>query len=117
MALVVVLWLVDCDNDCDNNCNDDDNDDANEEAPPLLAVAAAGADNGSVDFFIALYNVLVDFLALLFNVGNQRLLLLYDLVEILEQLSKLNHLSLDILNCLVALLDIAESGASLATAV
>lgn len=94
--------------DNDNN-NDDDNDDEedNEEAPPLLAVAAAGFLNGSTNLVVPLYNVVVNLLALLLNVGNKRLLLLDNLVEVLEQLSKLNHLTLDILDSFVALLDVA----------
>jgi hypothetical protein len=94
--------------DNDNN-NDDDNDDEedNEEAPPLLAVAAAGFLNGSTNLVVPLYNVVVNLLALLLDVGNKRLLLLDNLVEVLEQLSKLNHLTLDVLDSFVALLDVA----------
>lgn len=99
----------------DRDGNEDEQDD--KQAPPLLAVAATGLLNGAPDLRVGLYNVLVDFLALLLDVGNERLLLLNDLVEILEELSKLDHLALDVLNGFVSLLDVAEGRGGLTTAV
>jgi hypothetical protein len=84
---------------CDNHSNDDHNNDDkqdNEEAPPLLAVTATRLD------------VVVDFLALLLNVGNERFLLLDDLVKVLEQLGEFDHLTFYVLDGLVALFYIAE---------
>lgn len=104
------LWscsLVDLGNN--NSHNDDDNDDEEDdkEAPPLLAVAAAGLLNGTTNLIVPLNNVLVNLLTLLLDVGNEWLLLLNNLVEVLEQLCKLNHLSLNVLDGFVALLDVA----------
>lgn len=105
---------------CDNNSDDDnDNDDEqnNEQAPPLLAVPAASLLDCAADFGVGLDNVVVNLFALLLDVGDEGLLLLHDLVEILEKLGQLNHLALDVLNGLVALLDVAEGGRGLAAAV
>lgn len=46
--------------------------------------------------------------ALLLDVFDQRLLLHNNLVQVLEQLCKLHHLSLNLLNGLVTFLDISE---------
>lgn len=99
--------LVDLCDDDDDDDNDDDEEENDEEAPPLLAVAAARFVDGSADFRVGLHHVVVDFLALGLDVGHERLLLLHDLVEVLEQLGKLDHLALDVLDGLVPLLDIA----------
>jgi hypothetical protein len=109
--------LVDlCDNNSDND--DDDNDEENDEqAPPLLAVPAARLLDCAADLGVCLDDVFVDLLTLLLDVGDERFLLLHDLVEVLEQLGKFDHLLLDSLNGFVALLDVAESGRGLAAAV
>lgn len=116
-SLCAWLFVVDGNDDGDDDSNDDDDEDADEQAPPLLPVASTRADNRRANLLVTLCYVLADFLALLLNVGDQRLLLLHDLVKVLEELSKLNHLTLNVLNGLVALLDIAEGGAGLAAAV
>jgi hypothetical protein len=115
--LILRLWLVYCDNDTDDHGNDDEDDDHNEEAPPLLAVAGARADDGGANFLVALSDIFADLLALSFDVGNKRLLLLHNLVEVLEELGKLDHLALNVLDGLMALLDVAQGGARLAAAV
>jgi hypothetical protein len=116
-GLVLRLLVVYCDNNTDDHGNDDEDDDHNEEAPPLLAVAGASADDCGADFLVALGDVFADLLALGFNVGNERLLLLHNLVEVLEELGKLDHLALNVLDGLMALLDVAQGGARLAAAV
>jgi len=113
----VCCCLVDL---CDDNSNDDNNDDdeqQNEEAPPLLAVAAAGLDDGAIDFHVGSFDIILDFFALLLNVCDKRLLLLDNLVEVLEQLGKLHHLAFYVLDGFVSLLDVAQGGRGLATAV
>jgi hypothetical protein len=115
--LILRLRLVYCDNDTDDHGNDNKDDDHNEEAPPLLAVAGARADDGGANFLVALSDVFADLLALSFDVGNKRLLLLHNLVEVLEELGKLDHLALNVLDGLMALLDVAQGGARLAAAV
>ena len=70
---------------CDNHSNDDHNNDDkqdNEEAPPLLAVTATRLDDSTINFDVGSLDVVVDFLALLLNVGNERFLLLDDLVKV-----------------------------------
>jgi hypothetical protein len=111
------LWLVDCDDDSDNDRNDDENNDRDEQAPPLLAVAAARRGDCGANLLVAFCDVLADLLALLLNVGDHGLLLLHDLVEVLEELGELDHLTLDVLDRFVALLDVAQGGAGLPTAV
>ena len=59
----------------------------------------------------------MDLLALCFDVLDEGLLLLDNLVEVLEQLGELNHLLLDLLDGLVALLHITEGGRCLTAAV
>lgn len=94
-------------NDSDNDDDDDDEQD-DKQAPPLLAVAAAGLLDGASNFGVGLYYVFVDLFTLLLDVGYKWFLLLNDLIEVLEKLGKLHHLALDVLNCVVSLLDIAE---------
>jgi hypothetical protein len=109
--------LVDLRNDNGDDDNDDDDEEDDEQAPPLLAVAAPCLFDGAADLCVGLDDVLVDLLALLLNVGNEGLLLLHNLIEVLEQLGELDHLALDILDGLVALLDVAEGRRGLAAAV
>jgi hypothetical protein len=111
------LWLVDCDNNSNNDRNDDEDDDRNEQAPPLLAIAAARRGDCGANLLVAFCDILADLLTLLLNVGDEGLLLLHDLVEVLEELGELNHLALDVLDGFVALLDVAQGGAGLAAAV
>ena len=61
--------------------------------------------------------IVVDFLALGFNVGDKGLLLLDNLIKVLKELGKLDHLALDVLDSLVALLDVAQRGRGLAATV
>lgn len=112
-----LLLVVDADHDGHNNSDDDDNDDANEQTPPLLAAGTPCFLDGSTNLGVGLDDVLVNLLALLFNILHQRFLLHNDLVEVLEQLCKLHHLSLNLLNSLVSLLDIPQGRRCLATAV
>lgn len=79
---------------------------ANEQAPPLLAVSAPCLLDSTANLSVGLDNVGVDFLALLLDVLNEGFLLHDDLVQVLEQLCQLDHLSLDLLDGLVALLDV-----------
>lgn len=111
------LLVVDSDDDTDDDGNDNDDEQDDEQAPPLLPVACARTDDRSTDFLVTLCDVLADFLALLLDVGDERLLLLHDLIEVLEELCKLHHLALDVLDGLVALLDVAQGRAGLAAAV
>lgn len=90
---------------------------ADEQAPPLLPVAGARLLDGAANLLVALHHVVVHLLALLLNVLHQRLLLHDDVVEVLEQLRELHHLALDLLDGLVALLDIPEARLGLAAAV
>jgi hypothetical protein len=116
-GLFLRLLVIHSNNNTDDHCNDDNDDEDNEEAPPLLAVAGARADDCGANFLVTLCDVFADLLALGFDVGNERLLLLHNLVEILEELGKLDHLALNVLDGLVALLDVAQGGARLAAAV
>ena len=112
-SLVASSTLVDL---CDNNRNDNDDDDDkqhNKQAPPLLTVPAARLLDRAADLGIRLDDIVVDLLALLLDVRNERFLLLHNLIQVLEQLGKLDHLTLNVLNCFVALFDIAESARSL----
>lgn len=109
--------LGDLGNNNSNDDNDDDDEQDNEQAPPLLAVTAAGLVNGTSNLGIGLYNIFVDLLAFLLDVGNKRFLLLNNLVKVLEELGKLHHLALNVLNGFVALLDVTEGRRGLATAV
>jgi hypothetical protein len=103
-----VFALVDhCDNRGDDG-NDDDDENDDEQAPPLLAVAAPRLFDSATNLCVCLDDVLVDLLAFLLNVGNKGLLLLHNLVEVLEELGELDHLALNVLDSLVALLDVAE---------
>lgn len=98
---------------CDNHSNDDHNNDDkqdNEEAPPLLAVTATRLDDSTINFDVGSLDVVVDFLALLLDVGNERFLLLDDLVKVLEQLGEFDHLTFYVLDGLVALFYVAEGG-------
>lgn len=52
----------------------------------------------------------MDLLALCLDVLDEGLLLLDNLVKVLEQLSELNHLLLNLLDGLVALLHVAKGG-------
>jgi hypothetical protein len=113
----LLLRLVDCDNNGDDDCDDDEDEDRDKQAPPLLAVATTRADDCGANLLVSFCDVLANLLALLLDIGNQRLLLLNNLVEILEELSELDHLALDVLDGFVALLDIAEGGAGLTAAV
>lgn len=117
-ANIDLRLVVVCDNNNSNNDgNDDEDDNADEQAPPLLAVAATCADNCSANLLVAFCDVLADCFTLHLDVGNEWLLLLHDLIEVLEELGELDHLALDVLNGFVALLDIAEGRAGLAAAV
>jgi hypothetical protein len=82
---------------------------ADEQAPPLLAVTGSRLFNSASNFLVALNDVVVDFLALLLNVLDEGLLLHNNLVEILEELGKLHHLSLNLLNRLVSFLDVPKT--------
>jgi hypothetical protein len=116
-GLVLRLLVVHCDNDTNDHSNNDEDDNNDEQAPPLLAVTGARADDRGTNLFVTLCDVIANLLALLLNVGNERLLLLHNLVEVLEKLGELDHLALNVLDGLVALLHVAQSGARLATAV
>lgn len=111
------LLIVDGNNDSNNNSDDNDDENANKQAPPLLPVARARTDNRSADLLVTLGDVVADFFALLLNVGDEGLLLLHDLVEVLEELGELDHLALNVLDGIVALLDVAQGGVGLAAAV
>lgn len=116
-ARALRLLVVDCNDNGDNDGNDNDDEDANEQAPPLLPVAGARTDNRRTNLLVALGDVLADLLALLLNVGHKRLLLLHNLVKVLEELGKLDHLALNVLDRLVTLLDVAQGGVGLTAAV
>jgi hypothetical protein len=105
------------DSDANDYGNDDNNENNEEQAPPLLSVASTRANDSCANLLITFCDVFADFVALLHNVGDENLLLLDDLVEILEELSKLDHLALDVLDGFVALLHIAKSRACLTAAV
>jgi hypothetical protein len=97
--------------------NDNEDDHNNEEAPPLLVVASARADNCGDHFLVTLCDGFADLLALGCDVGNERLLLLHNLVEVLEKLGELDHLALNFLGGLVALPHAALGRARLDAAV
>lgn len=100
--------LVDLGNHHSNNDDNDDDEQDDEQAPPLLAVPAARLLDRAANLGVCLNHVVVDLLALLLDIGHERLLLLHNLVEVLEELGELNHLALDVLDGFVALLDVAE---------
>ena len=116
-GLVAGSSLVDLCNDDGDDDDDDDDEQDDEQAPPLLAVPAACLVDCAADLGVGLDDVVVDFLALLLNVGDEGFLLLHDLIEVLEQLGELDHLALDVLDRFVTLLDVAEGGRGLAAAV
>jgi hypothetical protein len=90
---------------------------ADEQAPPLLAVSAPGFLDGATNLRVRLDDVGVDLLTLLLDVLNEWLLLHDNLVEVLEQLCQFDHLSLDLLDGLVALLDVPQARLGLAATV
>jgi len=102
--------LVDLCDDHSNDNNDDDDEQDDKEAPPLLAVTAARLDYGTINLDIGSLYVVVDFFALGLDVGDERLLLLDNLVEILEQLGQLHHLTFYVLDGFVSLFDVAQGG-------
>jgi hypothetical protein len=104
-----LFLVVDDDHDGHYNGDDDDEDDADEEAPPLLAARGAGACDGTADLVVGLDDVLVDLLALCFDVLHERFLLRDDLVEVREELGKFLHLLRNLLNGLVSILYVTES--------
>jgi hypothetical protein len=116
-GLVLRLLVVHCDNDTNDHSNNDEDDYNDEQAPPLLAVTGARADDRGTNLLVTLCDVIANLLALLLNVGNERFLLLHNLIEVLEKLGELDHLALNVLDGLVALLHVAQSGARLAAAV
>jgi hypothetical protein len=95
-GLFLLLLVVDCDDDANDDTNDNDDEDNGEQAPPLLPIVGTRTDNRSANFLIPFCDVLADFFAVLLHIDNERLLLLHDLIEVLEELSELNHLTLDI---------------------
>jgi hypothetical protein len=111
------LLVVDDNNDRCNDSNDNDDENADKDTPPLFPVARARTNNRCANLLVTLCDVLPDFFALLLDVGDEGLLFLHDLVEVLEKLSELYHLALNVLDGVVALLDVAQGGVRLAAAV
>lgn len=88
------------------------------QADPLLLACLAGSVDGHTNLLVTLVEILNDFLALLFNLGDGSFLLNDEGVHILEQLSQLNHLLLDLDESLVTVLNSAQgsTGTTLAIA-
>jgi hypothetical protein len=91
-------------NDSYNNCRKNSNQNAYKQAPPLLVVARTSTDDRRANFLVAPCDILANVLALLLNVGNERLLLLHNFVEIYEKLGDHEHLALNVLDSLMALI-------------
>lgn len=87
---------------------------SNAKADPLLLARLLGCLDGDVDLLVALVEVLNHLFALLLDLGDLDLLLHDEGVHVLEQLGQLDHLLLDLLELLVAVLDGAEHDARLA---
>lgn len=103
------------DQDDDDDHKNDSN--ADSEADPLLFACGPCAHNRSVDLHISLLQVLVGVHGLLLDVLHHRLLLHNDGIQILEELLKLKHSPLNLLNGSVTLADVGQSTLSLAATV
>jgi len=107
----------DSDIHADNDGDDNDEHNDNPEADPLLLSCAPSALDALIKFRVGLDYVLLDLLSLLLNVGDERLLLHDNIVEILEELGEFNDGLLDALNLVVALSHSIEGSLRLAAAV
>lgn len=90
---------------------------SNAQAHPLLPSGSSGLLNGPIELGVGLGYVLGDFFSALFNLRDCGLLLYHQGLEILEELRKLNHLSFNLLNVLVALGNVACHRLRLTTAI
>ena len=99
--------------------DDDDRDDGHTDtqADPLLLPRRPRARHGAAELGVGLDHVVVHLLALLLNVGHERLLLHDNVLEVGEELRQLDHLPLDLLDFAVPLVDGAEGALGLAAAV
>jgi hypothetical protein len=83
----------------------------------LFASAASRFRNCSINLNVCLSNVLICSFGLLLDLDHRRLMLYHGGLDILKELSQLNHLSLDLLDRFVATLHGAKCGLGLATSV
>ena len=89
----------------------------NTQADPFLLPRGPSAVNGLTNMNVAGFEMCVCFLSLLLNVLDQRFLLHDNGIEVLEELLQLNHCALDLLDRVVALLDVAQRALRLSPAV
>lgn len=89
----------------------------NTQTVPFLAVTCACAFNTKINLLSALAKVVLDLLAILLSQSNSILLLYNQGFHILEKMRQLHYLALNFLNCVMAVLDAAESLARLAAAI
>ena len=90
---------------------------ADTKTDPLLLPRGTSAINGFADVLVARDEMRVRLLSLLLDILHQRLLLHDDRIQVLEQLLQLDHGALDLLDGIVALLHIAQSGLRLASTI
>lgn len=87
------------------------------QAPPLPLASISRALNRNANLLSSLVHVLNNFLALHLNVRDSRFLLHNQCLHILEQLSELNHLLLNLLDSLVSVLHSVKSRSALASSI
>lgn len=97
------------------NHNKDSN--ADEQAPPLLSPCRPSLFCSDAQVLISLNHVSISLLGLFLDVLDERLLLDNDGVQVLEELRQFHHGPLNLLNCIMALLHVAEGGLCLSSAV
>ena len=115
LGILVILRHLD-NNDNDDN-DDDDDQHRNAQADPLLPASSFCLEDGAIELGIGTSHVGVDLLALLLDLRNGWLLLNDERFEVLEELRKLHHLLLDLLDILVSASDVLCHALRLAAAV
>ena len=101
----------------DDDDNHQDDGDADSEADPLLFTRSPGALNTAVELYVSLLQVLVCVHSTLFNILHHRLLLHDNRIQVLEELLKLKHGLLNLLDGGMTLANVREGTLRLAATV